>query len=324
MNIYYTLLIIALPMMLVSCSEDQKTKDEIAGIPVNISIERFDQEFINLDNQKLADLKVTYPFLFPPQFPDSIWLKKSVDTLQAELSSEVLKKFPSLEKSEDEIKNLMQHIQYYFPEIKVPRVVTITSDVDYQQKIILADSLLLISLDTYLGTDHYFYQGIQQFIKKNFNADQLTSDIAARYLKEIIPLPSDRTFLANMIYYGKELYGKSKLLPQSSEAQLIGYTDEEWQWVLENEEQVWRYFIDRELLYKTDKNLSTRFLYPAPFSKFNLQLIDNESPDRVGRFIGWQIVKSFMRNKDVSLRQLINEDADQLFKASRYKPKKNE
>lgn len=320
-NIHF-LLSLLFGLLLISCGKDNSKEKEITAIPVQLSIERFEQKFKDLDRNKLQDLKNEYPFLFPPKYDDSIWLLKSKDTLQSELRKEVLKKFPDLKPIKNDITDLFKHIKYYFPEIKVPRIVTVTSDVNYEQKVILADSLLLISLDTYLGKEHHFYQGIQQFIRKNFEEEQVIPDVAARYVKEIIPLPKDRTFLANLIFYGKELYTKSILLPDISEEVLLGYTKDEYEWAQANEEQIWRFFIDRELLYNTDKNLNARFLYPGPFSKFNLQQIDNESPDRIGQFIGWQIVKSYMKNKNVSLRKMIIQDAEQIFQASRYKPKK--
>jgi len=74
-------------------------------------------------------------------------------------------------------------------------------------------------------------------------------------------------------------------------------------------------------LYDTDQKLIPRFINPAPFSKFYLE-IDNESPGKVGSWIGWQIVRSFMENNDVSLQQLLQMDNKELFEKSKYKPKK--
>ena len=223
----------------VACSDKDKKRDEITAMPVQLEIERFDQKFSGLDAVQLQQLKREYPFLFPPKYTDSIWLAKSRDTLQLELASEVLKKFPKTALLKNTLVELFKHIKYYFPEVKTPRVVTITSDVNYEQKVILADSLLLISLDTYLGEDHFFYRGIQKFIRKNFKPSQIAPDIASRYVKEIIPLPKDRTFLGNLIFYGKEIYLKSKLLPNYENYELIGYTKEEYDWAQANEEEIW-------------------------------------------------------------------------------------
>ena len=81
------------------------------------------------------------------------------------------------------------------------------------------------------------------------------------------------------------------------------------------------YFIERKLLFSTETKLQKRFLENAPFSKFYLE-DDRQSPGRIGVWLGWQIVKSFMQNNDVSLQKLLTIDSEDLFKKSSYKPKK--
>ena len=136
-----------------------------------------------------------------------------------------------------------------------------------------------------------------------------------------IPPPKDKTLLAEMIYAGKELYLKDLILPKYTDSDKIGYTPEQIKWSEENEGYMWRYFLEDQLLYSTDSKLSNRFINPAPFSKFYLE-IDNESPGRVGAWIGWQIVRSYMKNNEVSLDQLLQMDATEIFNQSKYKPKK--
>jgi uncharacterized protein YjaZ len=101
----------------------------------------------------------------------------------------------------------------------------------------------------------------------------------------------------------------------------MGYTPEQIKWCNENEGYIWRYFIEKELLYSDDQKLIPRFINMAPFSKFYLE-IDNETPGRVGSWVGWQIVRSYMENNEVSLQQLLNSNAKEIFEKSKYKPKK--
>ena len=101
----------------------------------------------------------------------------------------------------------------------------------------------------------------------------------------------------------------------------MGYTLEEIKWCEENESYMWRYFIENEMLYSDDQKLANRFINPAPFSKFYLE-IDNESPGRVGAWMGWQIVRSYIKNNEVSLEQVLQLNAKELFEKSKYKPKK--
>jgi uncharacterized protein YjaZ len=63
-------------------------------------------------------------------------------------------------------------------------------------------------------------------------------------------------------------------------------------------------------------------LDPAPFSKFGLEL-DSESPGRLGRYIGWQIVRAFFdKNPNITPQQLLTLSADDILKESNYKPRK--
>ena len=59
------------------------------------------------------------------------------------------------------------------------------------------------------------------------------------------------------------------------------------------------------MLFSTDSKLPSRFINPAPFSKFNLEL-DGESPGRLGQYIGWQIVRAYANRSDASLKEILN------------------
>lgn len=307
---------------LISCKRESKIESEVAKIPVEINIERFDRAFTGLTEVNLPELKTKYPFLFSEKYADSVWVKKAKDTIQLELNQEVEKAFPDLSEEKEQLHSLFQHIKFYFPEIKVPKVVTITSDVDYRNKVVISKEVLIISLDTYLGKDHHFYEGIQKYLRQSFEREQILPDVASMYAKNLVGPIRERTFLGNMISFGKELYLKDLFLPNFSDAQKMDYTNQQYEWAEANEEQIWRYFVDRQLLYSTDNNLMPRFLYPAPFSKFYLEEIDKEAPDRIGQFIGWRIVTSYMKNNNVSLRQLLLADAETIFNTSKYKPKR--
>lgn len=308
-------------LFFICCNSGDKVEKEIQKIPMDIEIIRFDKAFAAATPSDLPKLKSQFPDFFPKQYNDSIWLMKMNDTLQNQLENEVLKQFPNDADLREVLVPLFQHIKYYFPTFEPPLVVSTTSDVDYRNKIILADSLLILSLDTYLGSDHRFYEGIEKYIAKEMKPSQIGPDVAEAYAKQFVKPPSKASFLGQIVYYGKTLYLKDLWLPNISDATKIGYSEAEYQWAEENEAYMWRYFIENELLYSTDSMLGARFINPAPFSKFYLE-IDNESPGMLGRYLGWKIVRAYMENTNADIRQLMYMDADELFKKSKYKPKK--
>ena len=317
----YSSIFLLVMMFISGCKDDSGVQDEIAKIEVDLDVRRFDREFAQANPNDIPALKRRYPYLFPAQYADSVWEAKLKDTLQLALRQEINSAFPDFEEEAKNLSLLFKHIKYYFPSAKIPSIITVPSDVDYRNRVILADSLLLIGLDNYLGEDHKFYEGIERYIAAGLDKKYLLSDVAGAFANKMLRYPTDRSFLARMIFYGKRLYIKDRLMPFETDALRIGYFPEDLDWAQTNEEQIWRYFVERELLYSTDSELDARFLLPAPFSKFRLDL-DNESPDRLGRYIGWQIVRAFMDRNNVSLQQLFNLSAEEIFKKSNYKPKK--
>ena len=312
--------LVLLGLVLFSCNnKGSKVEMEIEKIPMNVEIIRFDKAFASGTPADLSRLKREFPAFFPKQYPDSIWIEKLTDTLQDQLETEVLKAFPNEASLKEVLNPLFQHIKYYFPEFKTPQVIAATSDVDYRNKVIAADSMLVIGLDNYLGSDHHFYQGIENYISKEMKLSQIGPDVAEVYAAQYVRPPSSASFLGQIIYFGKQLYLKDLWLPNFSDAEKIGYTEAEFKWAQENEEYMWRYFIEKELLYSTDPKLGSRFIVAAPFSKFYLE-IDNESPGMLGRYLGWKIVRSYMENNKSTVQQLMVADADEIFKKSKYKP----
>ena len=84
---------------------------------------------------------------------------------------------------------------------------------------------------------------------------------------------------------------------------------------------MWSYLVEEKLLYDNNIKNYQRFIEDAPFTKFYLE-IDRESPGRVGQWLGWQIVKSYMENNEVTLDQLLKTEPTTIFNKSKYKPKK--
>ena len=111
------------------------------------------------------------------------------------------------------------------------------------------------------------------------------------------------------------------MIPFKSDAEKMGYSPEQLKWAEDNEASIWTYFVEKELLYSTDTKLNNRFINPAPFSKFYLEL-DNESPGRIGAYMGWQIVRAFAENSGEGLEGIMRKSPVELFKESKYKPRK--
>ena len=312
--------VVVLCLFFLACDQKSKVEKAVEEIPVAIKVERFDKAFFETKPQDLAKVKKQYPFFFPAGNDDNVWLNKMQDPIWREVYEEVQKKYSNFEPVREQFNSLFQHVKYYFPQTKTPKVITVIGEMDYTAKAIYADSLVVVALELYLGKSHKFYE-FPNYLKENFEERQIMPDVVSSFTFRKIPASSDRTLLSQMIFEGKQLYAKDLLIPEFTDSEKMGYTPQQVKWCEENESFMWRHFIENEMLYSEDPKLNARFIAPAPFSKFYLE-IDNDSPGRVGAWIGWQIVRSYMKNNNVTLPELLKTNAKEIFEKSKYKPKK--
>ena len=288
---------------------------------VKVEIERFEDIFFNSNAKNLYEVKENFSFLFPPQYNDQVWIDRLKDTIQNQLYNEVNSSFGDFSEQKYEIESFYSNYLDYDTEYKIPRLITLTTDVDYRKKIILTDSLLLIGLDNYLGANHFFYSSFPSYIKSSFNKENIVIDIAKEYAVSVVSkVKADNyTFIEKIINHGKILVFTSSMLKDIEDSKIIGYSNQDFSWALKNEKDIWANFIENEYLFSSDNNLDNRFINLAPFSKFYLS-IDNDSPSMIGKFIGWKIVKSFMKVNSSNLNELIQYDPMYIYNNSKYKP----
>lgn len=310
-------------LLLFSCDKKSKIESAVEEIPVQMKVHRFEQAFFNAKPEDLAAVKAAYPDFFPEGTPDNVWIEKMQHPQWRELYQEVEKKYKNFNAEQTEIEDLFKHIKYYFPTVITPQIYTAIGEMDYLNKTIYANDKLIIALELYLGKEHKFYSEFPAYLSQNFERRQMMPDIVSSFSFGILAPPKNKELLSLMINSGKELYLKDILLPDYTDAERIGYSEEQIKFCQENENYMWEFFVSNKLLFSTDSRLPNRFINLAPFSKFYLE-IDNDTPGRVGQWVGWQIVRSFMENNEITVQQMLKMNPKEIFEMSKYKPKKNE
>lgn len=321
MNIIKGVLYFSLLLWITSCKDDDKTKIDVSHINLKIEIKRFDQDFHNATTENLHIVKHEYPYLFPGNEPDSIWIARKNDSLALVLYNDVQRVYGDFTPEKREFTAILKRLKYQYPSFKAPKIITLVSNLSMEKQLIYADSLLLISLDTYLGSESPFYVNYPDYLKRSFDKKQLPVHFAKALAQEIAPKQPYRVFIDRMVSAGKLQYAIHQLLPDEPENILFNYSEGQLNWAQENEEEIWKYFIEKDYLFSTDKELKQRFLDPAPFSKF-YRALDNDSPGRIGEWLGYQIVKAYMQKYVVSLPELMGTTPEEIFKKSNYKPKR--
>ena len=314
---YPKALLFGLLVLVVGCTSSPHPKQQdLPGFPIELI--RFEQLFFGDLDTPLEQLKSEYPYFFPSQTPDSVWQAKRTDSLQQLLfqATTTIFEMDLYERTE----HVLQHAQYYFPKEKLPtKVISLLTDVDYSLRAVDADSLLLISVDTYLGASHPLYEGIPQYIKNKLIPAHLEAALIDALSSRFVPQLNNRAFLNRIVQHGKRLLLHDYLAPYLKAQSHIQYTQSQWEWATAHESDVWRYFVDNELLFSTDENLRFRFLTASPYSKF-YSYLDNNSPGRIGQWIGYRMVKKYQKRTGASLQEVLAANAQEILKKSRYNP----
>ena len=315
-------------LLIAGCKSDTKLFDaNVSDIKVNFSTERFEKDYYN-PQITLDVLKQKYPEIFQQPIDSaavsSINLERK-DSMALAIMPETQKIFDekAIAVLNEDITELFQHIQYYFPQIKIKKVITIvrrpTDPAFYDPN----TQSVIIPLDYYLGEKSPFYTHEYEYTKKYHRKEQILMDIVESIAQILIPKNGDFQNISQMIYFGKIQLLKEAFLPNTSDEEQMNYTQKELAWVKANEYNCWNYHLQNEDLFKSDKDFAPRFLDKnVPFSKFYTD-DDTQIPPRVGVWQGWQIVRKYAENSKLDLKNIINNtDANQMYQISKYKPKK--
>ena len=282
----------------------------------NVIIDRFEKKFFNIQPDSLKILINQYPYLFPSNFSDEEWLNIKNDSIrkiifnetQVEFKNDYLRKY---------ISKLYYRLSDQFSNFNSPKIITINNGLDFQYKLIDIDSLVLLSLDCYLDNDE-LYKAIPDYISKKMNKNYLIRDLAEKLISRYVNYPTNRQFLDKIIYYGK-VYNLMINNLDFVEANALYYNEKEILWAKDNEKEVWKFFIENEILFNTSNILVERFINFGPYSKFGIS-IDYESSPMIGKWIGYKIVKSYLKSNNKTIEEILNMNEYELYLNSNYKP----
>ena len=328
-------LIILISFVIASCSHDKLNVD-VSSIDLSLEFDRFEKELIAAKSPEemkeinedlierggeLYEFYVYDMLRSGSVYEDSIeyylWYFVS-DTIIKEVHTDIAVAFEDFKPVEEELVDIFKHFKYHLPDAPLPqKVITYNSAFNYG--VVSTDSVIGIGLDMYLGADNRVVKrvGFPLYMKEKMEAKYLPVDVAHSWLMtNVIGEERGETFLSNMIYFGKLHYALEALMPDLEEATILRYTQEEYDYSLASEYNIWQYLVDMNWIYSNDMKVKMHFFEEAPTT-----VGVEDSPGRLGRFMGWQMVRAYMeKNDDVTLSELLNEENEtKILKA--YKPK---
>jgi hypothetical protein len=236
------------------------------------------------------------------------------------LHNDVQDKFGNATDIERELKNTFAYYQYHFPDSVIPEVVFHISALSYA--VVTTPTTLAIGLDMFLGADYPVYPlvGLPQYMIKNMKPQQVVPKAVRGWMQSMYETTAVRNnLLEHMVFEGKLLYCMDALLRETEDSVKIGYSPAEMDWCAAYEARIWAHLVDEELLYNAKYMDINKWINQAPF----VSGIPKESPGRLGQWVGWQIVRNYMKNNpELTILELMeNQDAQQILAQSKYKPR---
>jgi uncharacterized protein YjaZ len=319
-----------------SCNRNP-LKVDISGIEAEAEIVRFDRELFNVPMQdtlaELRELRSRYPEFFDLftwkvigiggineyHFPELMG-QFLTDTLIMNVKALTDEAFSDFRRTERKIIEAFKYYSYHFPEKELPAIFTMISG--FNQSVVTAENIIGISLDKYMGSDCSYYKllsTVPLYKVNNMHTDKIPSDVAYAWgMTEFDERGRASNLLDHIVHQGKLMYFVDALLPEMHDTLKIGYTEKQLQWCKNNEPRMWSYLVEEKMLYSNRRMDILRFINDGPYTNgFPL-----ESPARAGIWIGWQIVRQYMKkHPEVSVPELmLNTNYQQILNDSQYYP----
>jgi hypothetical protein len=228
------------------------------------------------------------------------------DPYISRVETEIKTKFPNLSETQNKIATGFQYLATHFPKGKIPKKIIYMNSF-FASNVFCTENEIGIGLERYLGADkqvikelpsHEFYQWIKDGMKVEYlERDVLTAWIMTHYI------PENKSNTAEAIVkWGKIIYLTEAAFPKEEKHIILRYSKKDFEWAEKNEMAFWKYLVDEKLLFSENERDQSNFLHDAPFTIG----LPEKGPDRLGQFLGWKIVHSFMeKNPEMTLEKLI-------------------
>jgi hypothetical protein len=313
-------------------------KVNLSGIECDLTVKDLGREIFETPPHALADkaetLKVeygkalrTYSSVIGLGDPaDEQWktafILFATDLQNLALWDEVKKAWPDQKLLEQGLENAFRHYKYYFPGKPIPEVITCISA--FNNSIIIDDSLLMVSLDRYLGSGSKYYPslGIYDYQSRKMTPAYTVSDCMYAWASTEWDFRDfdygTRTLLNTMLHEAKLVYFTKRMIPAVADTVLFGFTDRQMSFCKDGEGVIWEYLVSNDLLFSTDSFMIRKFTGEAPFTSY----FTEDSPGRAVVWTGFRIIERFMHNNpDVTLQQLMEmSDCQAILTGAKYKP----
>lgn len=338
-SVRHLLALFFLFLVLTACDSNPLDVD-VSGVEIKLHTYRFDQEFFALDFQEpdtyqklyqtygdFAQDYTEYLLSYEPQsegdrfalcqnFVQDAMMKRVYEAIQTVHN-------PRIDQYSAQLEDGFAHLKYHLPELEVPQVVYFHSG--FYADTYVSSGILAIGLDYYLGPDHPIVEGLPGdvaplYVRSKMRPDYVAVDAMGTFLADryLAGFEGDR-LLDNLIAQGKLMYLLDAAFPTLADCTKIRYTEQEMYWAQEAEANVWLELAHQEVMYNTNPVENRKWINDGPWTIAGQ--IPDTSPSRLGIYMGWQIVRAYMKDHpELGVRDLLAQGNHQLILNSYVPP----
>ncbi|MCB9282799.1 MAG: hypothetical protein H6563_01885 [Lewinellaceae bacterium] len=334
---------IALVVQSCQCNKSNDIPD-VSHIPAEVKIRRFEKDLFQLDTSQLAagleKLEKDYGEFGSIFFGQILGSKDSLIAPEGHLAfvkgflthpavrklydtTEIV--YPNLDFLEEQLGQSFRFLKYYFPGMQEPDLTTFISEYTVAS-FIYGDNSLAVGLDFFLGADYPYGNlnpgnpNFSQYLTRTYNKDHLAAKVLMPLVADLCGPPPGERLLDYMVHNGKKLYILDHLAPFLPDSVIMEYTPAQLAWCADNELDIWAHFLREDLLYSSNWQDIRKLVEYSPSSPG----MPPEAPGRTANWMGWQIVREYMkRHPATTFQQLIDlKDAQSILDQSKYRPRR--
>lgn len=327
-------------VLMLGC-KNKKNVPDVSHIKVQLSINRFEQDFFKADTNNLSSsfdkIGEKYNQFLPDYLFQILGLQPHLDSTIKEaklflkdsiynaIYKESQQQFKNMDDEKAELTKALQLTKYYFPSYNLPsNLTTFVGPLDGYGCVLTSYGTLAVGLQGFLGksfelyTNGYIAQTYPSYKTRRFERQYIATSCISNIINEIYPTQSTgKPLVERFVELGKKHYVLDALLPYTHDTVKTGYTQAQLTGCIKNEKVIWGYFVQNNLLYEREPSLINPYLNDGP----KTPEISDAAPGNIGLFVGWQIVKQYMeKNKTKTLQQLLATPAKTIFTEVAYAP----
>ena len=304
--------------------------------PTSIKFEYISIKKLNQDKPSVYDIHQNYPKITPELLEYSYGISLNNYSLLRvglkefgeqgyvkKIEEELSKRNTSLKAHQIRMQRAFNRLNGTFENLEIPdEIVFANSNFSFNASCYL--NSIIVGLERYIGGNHPIIKetlnpkDFPEWIKNGMNERFMDRDVISAWVSTHLFKETNGYHITEMIRWGKVHVITEMCLridnKDISPDEVLRWSKEQYDWAVKNEKKFYKYLMDENLLFDSNEKNRAYLLNNGPYT---IGLPD-ESPDRMGQFLGYQIVRNYVLDQNIALDELPNLKYNTILKS--YQP----